>query len=84
MQVPNAFFHGYEADEKLGQKLVLFFEKEPAVVNVTELLAKFADLVNPYEVPKAVYFVEKFRSTPSAKLDKKATAEAYFAPNSDE
>lgn len=84
MHVPNAFFHGYEADEKLGQKLVLFFEKEPTVVNVTELLAKFADLVNPYEVPKAVYFVEKFRNTPSAKLDKKATAEAYFAPNSDE
>lgn len=83
IQVPNDFFHWYEADEKLGQKLVLFIEKEPVVVNVIELLAKFADLVNPYEVPKAVYFVKKFRSTPTAKLDKKATAQAYFAPNSD-
>lgn len=83
MQVPNAFFHGYEADEKLGQKLVLFFEKKPAVVNVTKLLAKFADLVNPYEVPRNVYFVEKFKGTPTAKIDKKATAQAYFAPNSD-
>lgn len=84
MQVPNVFFHWFEADEKLGQKLVLFFEKEPAVVNVTELLAKFADLVTPYEVPKAVYFVRKFKSTPTAKLDKKATAQAYFAPDSED
>ncbi len=83
MRVPNAFFLWDEADEKLGQKLVLFLEKMPAVVNVTELLAKFADLVIPYEVPKVVYFVEKFRSTPTAKIDKKATSQAYFTPNSD-
>jgi O-succinylbenzoic acid--CoA ligase len=84
MDVPNAFFLWHEDDERLGQKLVLFLEKMPVVVNVTELLANFADRVDPYEVPKAVYFVEKFKNTPTAKLDKKATARAYFAPNSDE
>jgi o-succinylbenzoate---CoA ligase len=84
MHLSNPFFHWYEADEKLGQKLVLFLEKRTVVVNVNELLAKFASLVSSYEVPKEVYLVEEFKRTPTAKIDKKATARACLAPNSDE
>ena len=82
MQLSNNFFHWHEPDEKLGQKLVLFIEKKPSVVNVKELLAKFATRVNLYEVPKAVYFVDTFIPTATAKIDKKATAHTHFFPDS--
>lgn len=82
MEVTNAFFLWGQPDEKLGEKLVLFIEKNPCVVNTTELLAKFAAQAGAYEVPKAVYLVDGFARTPTAKIDKRATAQAYFTTNS--
>ena len=82
MNISNRYFHWREKDQKLGEKLVLFIEKKPCVVNVRELLANFAAQVSAYEVPKAVYQVDEFKRTPTAKIDKNATAQAYFTLNS--
>ncbi|MPR36478.1 AMP-binding protein [Salmonirosea aquatica] len=78
----NSIFHWYEQDEKLGQKLVLFIENKPSVVNITDLLAKFATRVSTYEVPKAVYGVDNFTRTATDKIDRRATAHSYFFPDS--
>lgn len=66
-------------DEKLGQKLVLFVEGEE--VN-NEIKNAFFNNIQPvlskYEVPKAIYFVEKFIETPTGKIDKKAMISMSF------
>jgi o-succinylbenzoate---CoA ligase len=70
---PKRYFAFGIPDEKLGQKLVLFVEGEE--VN-NEIKNAFFNNIQPvlskYEVPKAIYFVEKFIETPTGKIDKKA------------
>lgn len=78
MKVAADFFSWYELDEKLGQKLVLIVKGEGAFLNTRMLLEKISVRVQRYETPKAVYFAKEFKSTPTAKIDKIATAHHYF------
>ena len=78
MDVASDFFCWHEPDEKLGQKLVLFLEHGPSFLKTERLLEKISNRVKRYETPKAVYFAKPFKRTPTAKIDKIATAYHYF------
>lgn len=56
-------------DDKLGEKLVLVVEGEPADISLIQ--QKTAELLPPFERPKAVYFLEKFPETANSKLKRK-------------
>lgn len=77
------YFSWHEPDETLGQKLVLFLEGSHSFLGVETLLEKISDRAKRYETPKAVYFVENFIRTPTAKIDKSATAQYHFNPAHD-
>jgi len=53
-------------DEKLGEKLVLVIEGKPTEIELIN--QKLAELLSPFERPKAIYFLEKFPETPNGKL----------------
>ena len=83
MQATNGYFCWHKADEKLGQKLVLFVETVDSDFDQKELLAKISTRVKPYETPKAVYFVSTFARTRTAKINKITTAQSYFKNSHD-
>ncbi len=68
------FFHGLK-DEKLGEKLVLFIEKEGENGERAKLLREeLKKSLARFEVPKEIYFKPMFRKTPSGKLDRITSA----------
>ncbi|MFB9296742.1 AMP-binding protein [Persicitalea jodogahamensis] len=78
MNAANDYFCWYQADDILGQKLVIFIKRQNGIFDSAGLINKISDHVKPYETPKAVYFVQKFEQTPTGKIDKIATAHKYF------
>ncbi len=72
------FFAWYVLDDTLGQKLVLFVEGTPNAFDLEKLKVKLKQEMNPYLIPKEIYFVPRFQLTPTAKLDKIATSTDYF------
>lgn len=74
----NPFFCWYEEDGKLGQKLILFIEENGNNLAVPTILKEIRNKVSAYETPKHVYFVEKFIKTPTDKIDKRKTAQAFL------
>ena len=76
---PKRYFaYGIE-DEKLGQKLVLFVEGEtinPDLKNA--FLLNIQSVLSKYEIPKEIYFVEKFIETATGKIDKKVVSTDFF------
>jgi len=66
-------------DEKLGEKIVLVIEGETDDVELIH--HKLAELLTPFELPRAIYFLEKFPETPNGKLkrnDIKETIKLLF------
>jgi o-succinylbenzoate---CoA ligase len=74
-------------DEKLGQKLVLFIETNNYILNGSRpfegrlpyiegiknvFFKNVQSILSKYEVPKEIYFIEKFIELPTGKIDKKA------------
>ncbi len=78
MGVATEYFCWHEPDEKLGQKLVVFLEGKSTVLRPKELVEKISARVKRYESPKAVYFAKQFIKTPTAKIDKIATAQQHL------
>jgi O-succinylbenzoic acid--CoA ligase len=71
--ITDSFFVSGEADEELGQKVILIIEgKERNVQAAFKKLAKF-------EVPKKIYFVDKFALTHTGKLDKRVILGNLYA-----
>ena len=69
----NFFLYG-QADEKLGQKLVLViedFRKEEE--KERELLHALKGLFNRYHLPKTIYYSKSFVKTPSGKINRPET-----------
>ena len=60
-------------DEKLGQKLVLFVEGETVnpELKIT-FLTNIQSILSRFEIPKEIYFVEKFMETATGKINKKS------------
>ena len=72
--ISSRFMLAGVADEVLGQKLILIVEGD-GNGNETDLLSqiKKAAGLQKYEVPKTVYFLDKFELTKSTKIKRKAT-----------
>lgn len=69
---PKRYFaYGIE-DKKLGLKLVLFVEGGNVHIDLKNAFLKnIQTVLTKYEIPKEIYFVEKFLETPTGKIDKK-------------
>ena len=74
-------------DEKLGERLIFVLEKEtnaafPSRDDATkiDILQGFKEILPKFEVPKEVFFVEKMLETPTGKIDKIKTINAYVLP----
>lgn len=78
MAISNAFFSWWEADEKLGQKLVLIVEGAASGVEAVALAAEIRKQVSAYANPKHIYFAEKFAKTATDKIDKRVTFQKLF------
>lgn len=74
--VKNNFFHRImilgKSDEKLGQKLILIIESK-VFSQETEIsfLALLKKKLNKFEIPKQIFYLEKFAQTSTNKLDRK-------------
>jgi O-succinylbenzoic acid--CoA ligase len=74
-------------DEKLGERLIFVLEKEtnaafPSRDDATkiDILQGFKEILPKFEVPKEVFFLEKMLETPTGKIDKIKTINAYILP----
>jgi O-succinylbenzoic acid--CoA ligase len=74
-------------DEKLGERLIFVLEKKTIAIlsgreDITkiDILKGFKEILPKFEVPKEVFFVEKIVETPTGKIDKIKTINAYVLP----
>jgi len=75
------FFITALSDDSLGEKVVLFIEKEfseDALVEIEQQINKLSTL-DKYEIPKKIYFVEKFEETHTGKINRVNTLKARLA-----
>lgn len=73
--IGHRFFVSSLPDDALGEKLVLMVESdfsEEAVGNLEREIKK-SRLLNKYEIPKKIYFIEKFEETPNGKIHRANT-----------
>lgn len=71
------FFIAGEADEKLGQRLILLIEGEPLPeAALAQLQTRLESRATRYERPKAIYFLPVFLETETGKIQRQATAES--------
>ena len=87
LQYNKPFFVYSLPDETLGERLILVIENETenlsqAIVqgNKIDLLKAFKEILPKFEVPKEVFFIEKMIETPTGKIDKIKTINAYVLP----
>lgn len=64
--INERFFVAGIPDEKLGSKLVLIVEGSQKTYDLTEIKS-----LSKYEIPKQIYFVEKFLETETSKIKRK-------------
>jgi o-succinylbenzoate---CoA ligase len=62
-RIPRRYFIFGKPDEILGQKVVLYVEGEPMVVEESVF-----DVLNKFEMPKEVLFIPKFKETATGKI----------------
>lgn len=62
-RIPRRYFIFGQPDEELGEKVVLYVEGEPMVIEDTVF-----DVLNKYETPKEVLFKAKFKETATGKI----------------
>ena len=64
------FFVFSKADKELGSKVVMIIERESEIETLSQQLKKYLD---KYEVPKNIYYLNKFKYTSSGKIDRNKT-----------
>jgi O-succinylbenzoic acid--CoA ligase len=62
-RIPRRYFIFGQPDENLGQKVVLYIEGEPIVIEESVF-----DVLNKFETPKEVMFIPKFKETATGKI----------------
>lgn len=67
------FFYG-EADERLGQRLVLYVEGEQSALILEVLEEELKKFLGKFEIPKQIYLLPRFKYTPSGKINRPETA----------
>lgn len=80
MELTNKRFFAWGIpDDKLGQKLVLIWEtNEISAIYQKSILAKCAEKLPKFKIPKAIFLVHTFIETPSGKIDKRAIAQSLL------
>ncbi|MFB9052351.1 AMP-binding protein [Formosa undariae] len=68
--ISERFFVAGQADDKLGERLILVIEGEEKAID-----DKVYANLQKNEIPKDVYFVDKFVETPNRKIQRKKTLE---------
>ena len=67
------FFFG-EADDRLGQRLVLYVEGEASQFNLESLEKELKKLLGKFEVPKKINLLPQFTYTETGKINRPVTA----------
>ena len=67
------FFFG-KADDRLGQRLVLYVEGESSQFNLEELEEQLKKLLGKFEVPKKINLLPRFTYTETGKINRPVTA----------
>jgi O-succinylbenzoic acid--CoA ligase len=70
--INSSFFIAAEADEKLGEKVILIIEKE-SKFEFDLLNHQFQIVLSKFEMPKKIYFLPKFERTETGKIQRKRT-----------
>jgi O-succinylbenzoic acid--CoA ligase len=70
--VPHFFFG--EADERLGERLVLYVEGEASQFNLEALEEELKKLLGKFEVPKKINILPQFAYTETGKVNRPVTA----------
>lgn len=66
--IPNRFFVIGKEDESLGERLVLVVEGESSQLKKVEDKIKSLTILDQYEVPKEIVFLDKFNETENGKI----------------
>ena len=84
LQVSGRYFVFSLPDEKLGERLILVIENNTLLQTSSrvdsikiDILKSFKEKLPKFEVPKEIFFVEKILETPTGKIDKTKTINAY-------
>lgn len=64
--IPRRYFIFGQPDEDFGEKVVLYVEGEPMVIE-----ASVFDVLNTFEIPKEILFIPKFKETATGKIMRK-------------
>lgn len=78
--ITNRFFVAGVSDEKLGEKLVLIVEGDTTSEIIKSLREKITVLesLDKYEVPKEIFFVDRFIETETKKIQRTKTLDLVF------
>jgi len=69
------FFFSSLPDEVLGEKLILVIESKGVIPNFE---ARLSELLDPFEMPKTIYYMDSFIETENGKVNRKETVlQAY-------
>lgn len=81
--IDQRFFVAGIPDETLGEKLVLIVENTDPSITSSEVDKSISSLtaLNKYEIPKEIYFIEKFVETETKKIMRKATLSLVLKKN---
>lgn len=67
-KIPHQFFIASESDELLGERLILVLESE-----TNHLDTSLFGSLEKFEIPKNIYYVPKFKMTPTGKIKRAET-----------
>lgn len=67
----SRFFISSVPDSRLGEKIILIAEGEQNKISIED----FKGVLTKYEIPKEIFFIEKFAETPTGKINRNKTKE---------
>ncbi len=72
--IATRFFITSKPDIKLGERLVMIIEGNQQIFTLTSL----KKLLPKYEIPKEIFYLDKFKETPTGKIDRKGCENLLF------
>ncbi|MDY7393645.1 AMP-binding protein [Aureibaculum sp. 2210JD6-5] len=78
--IDQRFFVAGIPDDILGEKLILIIESKKLSITSSEVEESISRLteLNKYEIPKEIYFIEKFVETETKKIQRQKTLDLIF------
>lgn len=72
------FFITGKSDKKYGEKVVLIVERDPDTMSEKQLQKLIKDVLDKYEKPKAIIWVDNMIMTPTGKINRAKTKMRYM------